>query len=231
MTTGSAPHYRFGILLPFQRLLGSSALRGLTLLLACLFMAMVTGCETPTTTPPSANVNGGTGNAASVEVLALKPGDVIKVGFPSVPSMDSTQAIRPDGKLSLPMLGDVVIAGKTTEAVTKELIDLYSNKLVSKEVTVSLVSSAYAVYITGAVLRPGKIMAERRITVFDAIMEAGGFDKAKADLKAVVVIREEDGKNHRYTFDLQKIFSGEASEPFYLKPFDTVFVPEKFTWF
>jgi polysaccharide export outer membrane protein len=129
------------------------------------------------------------------------------------------------------MVGDIVVAGKTTEALTTELLELYASKLVSKEVTVALVSSSYAVYITGAVLRPGKIMAERRITVFDAIMEAGGFDKAKADLKAVVVIREEKGKNHRYTFDLQKMFSGESSEPFYLKPFDTVFVPEKFNWF
>ena len=203
----------------------------MNLILAVLVLLALAGCEAPPVTPPPVKGAGEPGAAAANEVTTLKPGDVIKVGFPSVPSMDSTQAIRPDGKLSLPMIGDIVIAGKTTDAVTKELLDLYASKLVSKEVTVSVVSSSYAVYITGAVLRPGKINAERRITVFDAIMEAGGFDKAKADLKAVVVIREEDGKNRRYTFDLQKIFSGETSEPFYLKPFDTVFVPEKFSWF
>jgi polysaccharide export outer membrane protein len=203
----------------------------MNLILAVLVLLALAGCEAPPMTPLPVKGAGEPGAAAANEVTTLKPGDVIKVGFPSVPSMDSTQAIRPDGKLSLPMIGDIVIAGKTTDAVTKELLDLYASKLVSKEVTVSVVSSSYAVYITGAVLRPGKINAERRITVFDAIMEAGGFDKAKADLKAVVVIREEDGKNRRYTFDLQKIFSGETSEPFYLKPFDTVFVPEKFSWF
>jgi len=231
MTTGTASHVSSGKCSNLQGPAFLGKWPGMNLVLAVLVLLALAGCEAPPMNPPGAKGPGEPGAAASTELPTLKPGDVIKVGFPSVPSMDSTQAIRPDGKLSLPMVGDVVIAGKTTEAVTKELLDLYANKLVSKEVTVSVVSSAYAIYITGAVMRPGKVMAERRITVFDAIMEAGGFDKAKADLKAVVVIREENGQNHRYTLDLQKIFSGETSEPFYLKPFDTVFVPEKFTWF
>jgi hypothetical protein len=62
-------------------------------------------------------------------------------------------------------------------------------------------------------------------------MEAGGFDYAKANLKAVVVIRQEGNQVQRFKLDLKKVMDGKAGAPFYLKPGDTIFVPEKFTWF
>ncbi|MDQ5979474.1 MAG: polysaccharide biosynthesis/export protein, partial [Verrucomicrobiota bacterium] len=96
---------------------------------------------------------------------------------------------------------------------------------------VALVSSSYTLYVTGAVLRPGKIVSERRISAFDAIMEAGGFDKARANLKAVVVVRQEEGQTKSYTLNLDQVLTGGQSAPFYLKPFDTVYVPTKINWF
>lgn len=165
------------------------------------------------------------------EALSLKEGDVVKISFPGVPNMDATQPVRQDGRITLPLLGEFVVVGKTTEDLSKELLELYSTQLVSKEVNVTLVASNYTIYITGAVLRPGKIVTDRRLTAFEAIMEAGGFDKTKANLKAVVVMRQEDGQNKSYTVDLQQVLSGKPSAPFYLKPFDSVYVPEKFTWF
>jgi polysaccharide export outer membrane protein len=165
------------------------------------------------------------------ELLTLKEGDVVKISFPSVPTMDTTQQVRQDGRITLPIIGEYVVIGRTTDALTKELLDLYSTKLVSKEVTVTLVSSPFAIYVTGAVLRPGKIMADRRISAFDAIMEAGGFDKTKADLKAVVVVRQENGQTKNYTLNLQEVLDGTQRTPFFLKPFDTVYVREKFSLF
>jgi polysaccharide export outer membrane protein len=139
--------------------------------------------------------------------------------------------VRADGRVALPLVGDHAVAGKSIEALTKELLALYEPQLVSKEVQVSLVSSSFTLYVTGAVLRPGKIVAERRISAFDAIMEAGGFDKARANLKAVVVVRQEEGQTKSYTLNLDQVFTGGQSVPFYLKPFDTVYVPTKFNWF
>lgn len=163
--------------------------------------------------------------------LTLKEGDVIKVSFPGVPSMDTSLPVRPDGRVTLPLIGDYAVAGKSTEALSQELVQQYDSQLVSKEVTVTLVSSSYTLYVTGAVLRPGKIVTDRRISAFDAIMEAGGFDKARANLKAVTVVRQENGQTRSYTVNLDQVFSGGQSAPFYLKPFDTVYVPEKFNWF
>ena len=62
-------------------------------------------------------------------------------------------------------------------------------------------------------------------------MEAGGFDYENANMSQVVVIREEGGQTKRYTVNLKDVFDGKKSEPFYLKPFDVVYVPKKFEWF
>jgi len=62
-------------------------------------------------------------------------------------------------------------------------------------------------------------------------MEAGGFDYTKANLKAVVVIRQEGNQTKKYNLNLKRVMDGEVSEPFYLKPSDIIYVPEKFSWF
>jgi polysaccharide export outer membrane protein len=189
----------------------------------------LTGCVTSSLSEAEQAALSQTGKAP--EILTLKEGDVLKISFPSVPNMDTTQQVRQDGRITLPILGEHVVTGKTIDTLSKELLELYESQLVSKEVNVTLVSSSYPLYITGAVLRPGKIVTDRRISAFEAIMEAGGFDKARADLKAVVVVRQENGKVRSYTVNLQQVFDQAPSEPFYLKPFDTVYVPVKFSWF
>jgi polysaccharide export outer membrane protein len=94
-----------------------------------------------------------------------------------------------------------------------------------------LESSALAIFVNGAVLRPGKIMTDRPITALEAIMEAGGFDHTRANLKAVRVIRHEGGQVKNYTLNLKPAFQGKSSEPFYLKRSDIVYVPERFSVF
>jgi polysaccharide biosynthesis/export protein len=195
-------------------------------------LLMLAGCVAPPTATTAMPSEQAQVEAAPIpELLTLKEGDVLKISFPSVPTMDSTQQVRQDGRITLPIIGECVVIGRTTDALTKELLELYSTKLVSKEVTVTLVSSSFAIYVTGAVLRPGKIMADRRISAFDAIMEAGGFDKARADLKAVTVVRQENGQTKNYTLNLQEVLDGTQKTPFYLKPFDTVYVRDKFSLF
>jgi polysaccharide export outer membrane protein len=222
---------------PLSPCLSLTFLRSLAALPALLALGatwLLTGCTTTTSEVASAEQAAQAQMSAdqqSADALALKEGDVIKVSFPGVPSMDATLPVRADGRVTLPLVGDHAVAGKSIEALTKELLALYEPQLVSKEVQVALVSSSYTLYVTGAVLRPGKIVAERRISAFDAIMEAGGFDKARANLKAVVVVRQEEGQTKSYTLNLDQVFTGGQSAPFYLKPFDTVYVPTKFNWF
>lgn len=210
---------------------GSSArFYGFLALAASLLFA---GCETaaPTSSAEPTAQMAAPQTAPTPEVLTLKEGDVIRISFPGVPSMDTTQQVRQDGRVSLPMQGEYLVTGKTTEGLTKELEEFYAPKLVSKEVMVTLVSSSFSVYVIGAVLHPGKVQSDRALSAFEAIMNAGGFDTSRANMQAVTIIREENGQTRNYTVNLQLILEGKSTSPFYLKRADTVFVPERFSWF
>jgi polysaccharide export outer membrane protein len=230
MAISPTPDLMFGNMsLAARAVARRSKAAGAFLFLGALCLLVLAGCTTPALSEAEQAAMAQMGAAS--EVLTLKEGDVLKITFPSVPNMDTTQQVRQDGRISLPILGEYVVTGKSTDGLSKELLELYEPQLVSKEVNVTLVSSTYPFYVTGAVLRPGKITTDRRISAFEAIMEAGGFDKDKADLKAVTVVRQEDGKVRSYTVDLQQVLGSTSSAPFYLKPFDTVYVPVKFSWF
>lgn len=161
----------------------------------------------------------------------LKEGDVLTISFPGSPNLNNQQQIRTDGRINLPLIGDVDAAGLTPDALQKKLMDLYAPQLTSKEVTVQVQSSSFPVYVTGAVLRSGKISSDHPITALEAIMEAGGFDYTRANLKDVEVIRQERGQTKNYRLNLKQVMEGKASEPFLMKPGDIIYVPEKFSWF
>jgi polysaccharide export outer membrane protein len=165
------------------------------------------------------------------ETQTISAGDVLKVAFPGTPNLDTTQQVRRDGRVSLSIIGEVVVAGMTPTDLEKDLAKRYSGQLLSNEVNVTIVSSSFSVFVTGAVLRPGKLQPDHPMTALEAIMEAGGFDSNKADMEDVTVIRQENGGTHNYILDLKKVVDGKSSESFYLKPSDIVFVKEKFSWF
>jgi polysaccharide export outer membrane protein len=196
-------------------------------MLALMLAVFLAGCQTQ-----SAGVNGVEGaSSLPTEPVALREGDTLKISFPGAPNLDTTQQIRADGKIVLPVLGELTAAGMTPAGLEKELVNRYSSQLLSKEVTVAVESSPLVVYVNGAVLRPGKISSNRPLSALEAIMEAGGFDYAKANQEAVKVIRHENGQAKSYTVNLKLEMQGKKSGGFRLKPSDIVFVPEKFVWF
>jgi polysaccharide export outer membrane protein len=210
---------RFG--LKTWRRLGSS--------IAATLLAVITlfpaGCSsTPKSSGIPVNV--------PTDVQTLSEGDVIRITFPGTPSMrEETQTIRRDGKINLTIIGEVKAIERTPAQLEKELSEAYGAHLTSKEVKVTVIASAFAVYVGGAVLKAGKIMPPRAVTVLDAIMEAGGFDEARANKKAVRVIRQEGNQVKNYYINMKAILEGATSEPFYLQAHDVVYVPEKVSWF
>ena len=159
--------------------------------------------------------------------IKLIEGDALSITFPGSPDLNTTQRIRRDGKIDLKTVGEFPAAGKTPAELEKEILKLYEKDLVLKEVSVILQSSSYPVFVTGSVMHPGKLMATRPMSALEAVMEAGGFDNAKADLKKVVVLRNEEGQLQRYVLDLQRVLDGKSKQLFYLRPSDIVYVPEK----
>jgi len=170
-------------------------------------------------------------NVTNSDLLVLHEGDTLAVTFPGAPDLNTLAVIRRDGRITLKSLGEFKAAGLTPPEMEKQLIQAYGSQLQTKEVTVAVQSSAFPVYVTGAVLRPGKILSDRPLTALEAIMEAGGFDYTKANTKAVRVLRTEEGRTVHYTVNLKAVLQGQGSGQFNLKPADIIYVPEKFNLF
>lgn len=205
-----------------------------TVMLALLVagLLVLTGCQTP---PPPVfpGASGQSTNAPGhTELIVLREGDEIKITFPGNRAMDpAAQAIRRDGNVNLPLVGEVRAAGKTPDQLKADLMKLYADKVDARDITVELLSSSFPVFVSGAVLHPMKVMSNHPITALESIMEAGGPDYLRANLKAVRVLRQENGGLKSYLLNLKAVLNGSSQEQFYMKPSDIIYVPEKFSWF
>lgn len=202
--------------------------------LVCGAFAMVcalafSGCES--TAVVGNNPLPAASDARQTQSLVVREGDTLKINFPGAPNLDTIQQVRRDGRITLALIGEFTPVGMTPTVVEQELAKLYASQIVSNEVTVTVVSSSYSVFVNGAVLRPGKITTDRPLSALEAVMESGGFDATRANMKAVVIIRQVNGQTRNYTIDLQSVLAGRTSEPFMLEPSDIVFVPTRFSWF
>lgn len=222
------------------RVMSKILLVHLTLSVSVAFVCVLTGCQTPTqpsgtstfSSVPPGDHNKSEENQAQVkpDELVLHEGDTVRITFPGAPTLNAVQQIRRDGQITLPLIGEFHAAGLTPPRMEQELLKLFGPQLQSKEVLVSVDSASFPVYVNGAVLRPGKLTSDRPMTALQAVMEAG-VDYNRANLKAVRVVRTENGKTEHYTLDLKEILKGKNNDEFILKPQDVIYVPEKFSWF
>lgn len=199
---------------------------GFLALLGVALMLVVSGCGT--TKKLAANPKPKSGQPESI---TLVEGDVVKILFPGAPNLDTTAKIRRDGKITLPVIGEIPVTGLTPYELERDLTNRYASDLVSKEINVTVVSSSFSVYVTGAVMHPGKIDSDRPITALEAIMESGGPDYSRANLKGVIISRKiKTGRDH-YKVDIKSEINGTTSETFDLRPGDILYVPERFSMF
>ncbi|MBM3848139.1 MAG: hypothetical protein FJ405_17860, partial [Verrucomicrobia bacterium] len=108
---------------------------------------------------------------AGAESVKLQPGDVVKITFDATTNLNTIAKIQLDGSITMQMIGDVKAVNKTTAELRQELLDRYSTLLKGEEITVTMTTANNAIYVSGAVLRPGKIPMDRPMSVMDAIME------------------------------------------------------------
>ena len=192
---------------------------GASMLLAILGTMLFGGCQTASRPvaydPPPEQAS-----------VLLQAGDVIKVLFPSSPEMNQSQRIRADGKINLPMIGEVDAAGRTPGSLQAELERRYKPDLTNGQIVVTLESSEMAVYVSGAVNKPGTIVFNRPLSVLEAIMESGGFAYV-ANTRSVHLIRQSGGQHQTQFIDMRPALSGKPAKVLYLKPGDIIYVPEK----
>lgn len=164
--------------------------------------------------------------AAVDPTYTIGPDDVLQVLYWRDKDTSAEVMVRPDGKITLPLLNDIQAAGLTPEQL-RDVIQKASEKFF-QDPNVSVVVKAVnsrKVYVTGSVGRPGPYPLTSRTTVLQMLAQAGGLgDYAKKD--KIAVLRTVDGETKRYPFNYKQVIEGKKLEQnIELRPGDTVIVP------
>ena len=154
----------------------------------------------------------------------LGPEDVIGVLVWKQPELSTSVVVRPDGKISLALLGELEATGKTSlqlqEEITKRLRQYVADPMVN--VVVKEINSP-KFSVLGQVRKPDRYHLKQRLTVLDAIALAGGFtDFAKRD--KVTIIRNSGPDKIRIQVNLKKVVEDRRGEVYYIEPLDTIYV-------
>ncbi len=156
----------------------------------------------------------------------IGPEDVLQVSVWGNEAVSRTAPVRPDGRISLPLLNDVQAAGLTPMELRDELVRRLAEYIPRPEVAVSVTEvRSFKVSVMGAVAKPGRYELKSRATVIDVLAMAEGFTEFAARSR-VVILRSEGSRVERLPFDYDKVASGTAGQTnFYVRAGDIVLVP------
>ena len=161
------------------------------------------------------------------EQTTILPGDAILISFPGATNLNTSARVPLNGEIQMSFGDSVNATGKTPQELQADLLDKFGPQLVQKEIDVSVIESGAVIYVTGAVIAPAQVPMTRALTVLDAIMAVGGPVTASAKLDAVTIVRDFEGVREVFRVDLTEVISGKNPDPFYLRPFDKVVVPQR----
>lgn len=171
----------------------------------------------------SASATQGTPNDASYQI---GPEDVINIAVWKEPDFSSNAPVRPDGKISIALLGDIQAAGKTPVQLASELTGILKKYIAEPRVTVTVTTiNIRRVFLMGEVGRPGPVVITPSMTVLQAIAAAGG-PTTFANAKKTYVLRTENGKQTKIPFNYKEAIKGNVPEQnIVLRPGDTIVIP------
>jgi polysaccharide export outer membrane protein len=152
--------------------------------------------------------------------------DVLDISVWKEPDVSRQVPVRPDGKISLPLLNDVQAAGLTPMQLQAQLSEKLKKFLTEPQVTVIVTAiNSRRVYLMGEINRPGAIPLVPNMTVLQAISTAGGLTQF-ANSSKIQILRTENGKQATYLFNYKNVIRGEKTEQnILLKPGDSIVVP------
>lgn len=153
-------------------------------------------------------------------------GDIIDVQVWKEPDLSKTLTVRLDGRISLPLAGDVMAAGKSPEQLAADLEGKLKAYITDPAVTVILnqsVSRKY--YIIGQIMKPGEYNMDAPLSVLQALARSGGFQEwAKKD--KITIIRRQNGRDRFLPFDYDSLVDGKnLSQNIEIAPGDTIVIP------
>jgi polysaccharide biosynthesis/export protein len=169
--------------------------------------------------------------ALKVEPIAnaymIGPDDVLAINVWKEPEISRTLPVRPDGNISLPLIGDLLASGRTTQQLQELIKQQLTAYLSSPEVTVLVQEvKSHKFNIIGEVAKPGSYVMTAPITVLDAIAVAGGLGEFARATKIYVLRVNADGTHVRLPFNYKQVIKGQdLTADVDLQPRDTVVVP------
>jgi polysaccharide export outer membrane protein len=174
---------------------------------------------------PAATTNAGTAVLTGPNDYKIGPEDLLDISVWKNPELSRTVPVRPDGKVSLPLVNDIQAAGLTPTALRQQLVERFSEYIPTPEVAV-IVREVHSmkVAVVGSVKTPGRYELKSAATVLELIALAQGFtDFAARD--RIVILRQENGEAKRIPFNYRKVAGGDEQANLTVQPGDIIVVP------
>ncbi len=174
--------------------------------------------------PPSANLDP---RALETE-YRISPGDVLTIKFFYNPELNETLPVRPDGRISLELVDEPLAAGRTPAELKAELVKLYAPTLRQPEIAVIVKDmSPRRIYVGGEVGTPGLMVVEGRLTLVQALFQAGGLRRS-GHTSSIVILRYQGTDRPAFmNVDIRPALSnGDPNADVLLHPLDIVWVPK-----
>ena len=190
------------------------------------------GCSSTSEPPENAGIDTITKQESITNEYRIGVDDVMRINVWGNEELSVEVPVRPDGKISMPLIGDVQAGNRTPTEVSNDIKNRLSAYVRNPNVTVMLTELhshefLSRIRITGAVERPLSIPYRQGMTVLDAVLEAGGVNEF-ASGNSTKLYRKQNGQTAVFDIKLGNILNkGELSTNIYLKPGDVITVPER----
>jgi len=198
-------------------------------LLLCIFLFTVgtvaQSAEGPKAADSPKRPTEGTPEAATPPDYVIGADDVLKISVWKEPDLSETLPVRPDGKISMPLLNDIPAAGLSPLQLKDSISEKLKKYIADPRVTVVVTAmNSRRIFVTGEVVHSGPIVLLPHMTMLQALSQAG-FSQF-ANPKAIYLLRTENGKQVKLPFNYKEVVKGNHPEQnIELKPGDTLVVP------
>ena len=194
-------------------------------------MFLVAGCSAEKTLP-TASLAPGQASYASASDYRLGPGDVLDIVVWHNSDLSSHVPVRPDGRISMPLVGDILAAGKTPMDLADEIKDKLKPYIKDPLVTVTPTQFvgpvARQIRVIGEAVQPRAIPYSTNMTLLDVMIAVGGLTRY-ADGDRAVIIRVANGAQQTYHVHLDGLIrDGDVTQNVAVQPGDIIIIPQRF---
>jgi len=200
--------------------------KALRIMIPILLLAAGTHGQQQSSVSPAVSERPGSRPSAEVTPpdYRIGPQDILRIDVWKEPEISRSVPVRPDGKISLPLLNDVQAAGLTAVQLAKDIRDGLTRFITSPQVTVIITEiNSRRVYCNGEVTRPGAMALLPDMTALQALSSCGGFTQF-ARVKDIYILRTEHGQQVQHPFNYKDVVKGKSPD-MHLQPGDIIVVP------